>query len=238
MANVQTTGNSSVPAGDVLYKYGASSRTGTAGEATGAAGKASATEDPQNRFLKLLVTQLKNQDPLNPLDNAQMTSQLAQMSTVSGIEKLNTTLGGLVDSLGNSQTMQASAMIGKKVLVPGNKLALAGGQAVGGVKLEPPADEVTVSVLDANGKVVQSHKLGAQPAGVLDFVWDGKTDSGAASPDGNYTFKVDAVRGGAGVKVEALNVGTVSAVVRTGSGFQLDLGALGSVDFKSVQEIL
>ena len=145
MANVQTTGNSSVPANDVLYKYGASSRTGASGEA-------SSVDDQQNRFLKLLVTQLKNQDPLNPLDNAQMTSQLAQMSTVSGIEKLNTTLGGLVDSLGNSQTMQASAMIGKKVLVPGNKLALAGGQAIAGVGLASPADEVTVSVLLPPGR--------------------------------------------------------------------------------------
>ena len=224
--NVQSTG-----ATDPLYKYGSTSRNTGSNEVNTA-------EDAQNRFLKLLVTQLKNQDPLNPLDNAQMTSQLAQMSTVSGIEKLNSTLSGLVDSLGNSQTMQASAMIGKKVLVPGNKMLLAGGMAIGGISLASPADEVTVSVLDVNGKVVQSQKLGPQAAGVLDFGCDGKTESGATAPDGNYTFKVDAVRNGAGVKVEALNIGTVSAVVRTSSGFQLDLGPLGSVDFSKVQEIL
>ena len=224
--NVQSTG-----ATDPLYKYGSTSRNTGSNEVNTA-------EDAQNRFLKLLVTQLKNQDPLNPLDNAQMTSQLAQMSTVSGIEKLNSTLSGLVDSLGNSQTMQASAMIGKKVLVPGNKMLLAGGMAIGGISLASPADEVTVSVLDVNGKVVQSQKLGPQAAGVLDFGWDGKTESGATAPDGNYTFKVDAVRNGAGVKVEALNIGTVSAVVRTSSGFQLALGPLGSVEFSKVQEIL
>lgn len=234
MATVQSTGSGSQsPAAstDVLYKYGSTSQT--------SAGKGAASvDDQQNRFLKLLTTQLRNQDPLNPLDNAQMTSQLAQMSTVSGIEKLNTTLGGLVDSLGNSQTMQASAMIGKKVLVPGNKFPLVGGVAQAGVNLSAPADQVTVSVLDASGKVVQSQSLGPQKAGVIDFGWDGMTDSGAKAPDGNYTFKVDAVRGGSGVKVDALNIGTVSAVVRSNGGFQLDLGSLGTVDFKSVQEIL
>lgn len=72
-----------------------------------------AAEEQQDRFLTLLVTQLKNQDPLNPMDNAEMTSQMAQMSTVSGIEKLNTTLNSLVDNIGTSQSMQAASMIGK-----------------------------------------------------------------------------------------------------------------------------
>ncbi len=89
----------------------------------------------QNRFLKLLTTQLKNQDPLNPMDNAQMTSQLAQMSTVSGIEKLNTTLGKMLDIYDSGQSMQAAGLIGKHVLVPGNTLPLAGGQALGGAML-------------------------------------------------------------------------------------------------------
>ena len=231
MATVQPTNGTPASATDALYKYGATSRPGSSTDAN-------SVEDQQNRFLKLLVTQLRNQDPLNPLDNAQMTSQLAQMSTVSGIEKLNTTLSGLVDGLGNSQAMQAAEMIGKKVLVPGNKLSLVGGQAQAGVNLGAAADQVTVSVMDASGKVLQSQTLGAQKAGVLDFVWDGMTDSGAKAPDGAYTFKVDAVRGGAPVTVDALNVGTVSALVRSKGGFLLDLGVMGTVDFKNVQEIL
>ena len=231
MATVQPTNGTPASATDALYKYGATSRPGSSTDAN-------SVEDQQNRFLKLLVTQLRNQDPLNPLDNAQMTSQLAQMSTVSGIEKLNTTLSGLVDGLGNSQAMQAAEMIGKKVLVPGNKLSLVGGQVQAGVNLGAAADQVTVSVMDASGKVLQSQTLGAQKAGVLDFVWDGMTDSGAKAPDGAYTFKVDAVRGGAPVTVDALNVGTVSALVRSKGGFLLDLGVMGTVDFKNVQEIL
>ena len=231
MANVQTTGNSSVPANDVLYKYGASSRTGASGEA-------SSVDDQQNRFLKLLVTQLKNQDPLNPLDNAQMTSQLAQMSTVSGIEKLNTTLTGLVDSFGNSQAMQASELIGKSVLVPGSGLSLIKEQAYGGVNLAADADQVKISILDKAGNVLQTQSLGDHKAGVMNFAWDGMTEAGSKAADGAYTFKVEAVRGGSTVKVDALQIGTVSALVRSKGGFLLDLGAQGTVDFKNVQQVL
>ena len=226
MATVQSTNSSS----DVLFKYGANSSSGTAG--------ANSTDEAQNRFLKLLVTQLKNQDPLNPLDNAQMTSQLAQMSTVSGIEKLNTTLNGLVDNIGNSQAMQASEMIGKRVLAPGSKLTLASGQAYGGLNLAAPADQVKLTIMDSAGKVLQTQSLGAQPAGVLNFAWDGMTESGAKSADGNYTFKVEATRGGSTVKVDALQIGTVSALVRSKDGFLLDLGPMGTVDFKNVQQVL
>ena len=195
-------------------------------------------EDPQDRFLKLLVTQLKNQDPLNPMDNAQMTSQLAQMSTVSGIEKLNTTLSTLVDNLGSSQSMQAADMIGKSVLVPGSQLVLKSGTAFAGINLASAADQVTMKVLDSTGAVIQTQKLGAQKAGVLDIAWDGTTDSGIKAADGAYTFTVEATQGSNQVTVDALQVGTVSALVRSKSGFLLDLGVLGQVDFKNVQQII
>lgn len=201
-------------------------------------GTTTAAEDPQDRFLKLLVTQLKNQDPLNPLDNAQMTSQLAQMSTVSGIEKLNTTLASLVDGFGNSQSMQAAGLIGKNVMVPGSQLALANGVAYGGVNLSAAADNVRVSILNAAGQVVQTQDLGARDAGVFNFAWDGKTDSDVQAANGMYKFSVEATQGGSKVAVDALQIGTVSALVRTSNGFLLDLGALGTVDFKNVQQIL
>ena len=210
--------------------------------AINAKGKSTATtttvEDSQDRFLKLLVTQLKNQDPLNPMDNAQMTSQLAQMSTVSGIEKLNTTLNTLVDNLGSSQSMQAADLIGKSVLVPGSQLALKSGSAFAGIKLASAADQVTLKVMDASGAVIKTEKLGAQKAGVIDIAWDGTTDSGVNASDGNYTFTVEATQGSTPVTVDALQLGTVSALIRSSSGFLLDLGALGQVDFKNVQQII
>lgn len=200
---------------------------------------ASATDQVQDRFLTLLVTQLKNQDPLNPLDNAQMTSQLAQINTISGIEKLNTTLGQMLDIYNNGQSMQAAEMIGKYVLVPGKGLPLQGGVAAGGAMLAQAADKVTVSVVDAAGAVLQTQELGARQAGSFTFTWDGKKSDGSTAADGNYSFKVTATRGNDKVSVDPLQVGMVNAVVRSGSsGFVLDLGALGNVAFKDVQQIL
>ena len=198
----------------------------------------SAMVEQEDRFLRLLTTQLRNQDPLNPMDNAQMTSQLAQMSTVSGIEKLNSTMNSLVESFGANQSMQAASMIGKSVLVPGAQLALSKGLAYGGVSLSESADQLKIQIMDSTGKILQTQDLGAQQAGVVNFAWDGKDDAGVAAPDGAYKISVQALRGGEKVKADALQVGTVSALVRSGGGFLLDLGALGRVEFNNVQQIL
>ena len=224
--NVQSTG-----ATDPLYKYGSTSRNTGSNEVNTA-------EDAQNRFLKLLVTQLKNQDPLNPLDNAQMTSQLAQINTISGIEKMNTTLGKMLDVYNAGQGMQAAGLIGKYVLVAGNNLTLANGQSAGGVLLKEAADQVTVSVLDGAGNVVQTQQLGAHDAGNLAFSWDGKKSDGTQMPAGNYRFSVSAVRGNSKVKATALQLGMVNAVTRSGSNFLLDLGQAGQVGFADVQQII
>ena len=231
MATVQTNNSVNDP-------FAAINAAASSGSSSKSSSSSSAMVEQEDRFLKLLTTQLRNQDPLNPMDNAQMTSQLAQMSTVSGIEKLNATLNTLVDSFGNNQSMQAAAMIGKSVLVPGTQLSLSNGLAFGGVSLSQSADQVTVKIVDSTGKVVQTQNLGAQKAGVINFAWDGKDDTGAKLADGTYKISVEAQAGGETVKAEALQVGTVSALVRSGGGFLLDLGALGRVDFNTVQQIL
>jgi flagellar basal-body rod modification protein FlgD len=224
-----TTVSSSASSSDIFTSFNTQS---------GSSASTSTTQDAQDRFLKLLVTQLQNQDPLNPLDNAQVTSQLAQISTVSGIEELNKSFSTLLGAYNESQSMQAAGLIGKTVLVPGSGLALTGGSAVGGVNLSGPADQVTVSITDASGKVIQTQTLGAQAIGTLDFSWDGKTAAGTTAPDGTYKFSVKATQGGADITANPLQMGTVSALVRGSSGFLLDLGALGIVDFKTVQQIL
>ena len=227
MATVQSTSSSS----DIYAAINANGKTSSSTTTNSA-------QDMQDRFLKLLTTQLKNQDPLNPMDNAQMTSQLAQMSTVSGIEKLNSTLNSMVESLANSQAMQSSGMIGKAVLVPGSNLTLSSGVAYAGANLSSAADQVKITILDSAGKVIQTQNLGAREAGSFTFAWDGTTDAGTKAADGAYKFKVEATQGNNSVTVGALQVGTVSALVRSASGFLLDLGALGTVDFKDVQQVL
>ena len=120
----------------------------------------STTDGVQDRFLKLLITQMQNQDPLNPMDNAQVTSQLAQISTVSGIDKLNSTILNMVSQFSAAQSMQAGSLIGRGVLAEGNDLQLSQGQAAGGMQLSEPADAVSVSIRDTNGFVVKTINLG------------------------------------------------------------------------------
>ena len=188
-------------------------------------------------FLKLMIAELQNQDPLNPLDNAAVTTQISQISTVTGIENLNATMQTLLSNFNDGQSMQAAGLLGKRVLVPGSRLALSDGEAGGGANLAGPADKVTLSILDAAGKVVQSRNLGAREAGSFSFTWDGQTDAGTAAPPGNYSFSITAVRGSESVAAETMQLGTVSALVRDKGAFQLELAGLGRVDFNKVQQI-
>lgn len=203
-----------------------------------AAKSSSTTQDMQNSFMTMLVTQLKNQDPLNPMQSAEMTSQLAQINTVSGIQQLNTTLNKLLSTFDSGQSMQAAAMIGKNVLVPGSNISLSSSQAVGGFELQGDADAVKVTIKDANGLVVNTVNMGAAKAGSHLYAWDGKTDSGATAADGTYTVTVEATQGSSKVVSTALQVGMVSAVVPGTNGFQIDAGTGALINYTDVRQIL
>ncbi len=193
----------------------------------------------EQRFLKLLTTQLNNQDPLNPLDNAQLTSQLAQMSTVSGVEKLNTTLQSLVDQSSSSQALQAAFLIGRTVLVPGSQVALSAGATTPfGIDLQGAADSVKATVVDAAGNTVRTFDLGAQAQGVKALSWDGKNDAGVQVADGAYTLKVSASAAGAAVTANALTLATVSSVAQSGTGVTLNLSNGGTASLSGVKQIL
>jgi flagellar basal-body rod modification protein FlgD len=207
----------------------------TMNPATTAAANANATQD---RFMKLLVTQMKNQDPLNPLDNAQVTSQLAQLSTVSGIDKMNTTLESMIASQQSGQAVQAAGMIGHGVLAPGKQLALASNTSVFGVDLAASAEKVKVTIRDVNGVAVHTMDLGAKDAGTLALTWDGVKDDGSKATDGAYTFDVAATAGTTSVSATALAFGQVSSVSTSTSGVKLNVTNLGAIGMNDVRQIL
>ena len=214
------------------------SATTAASQSTVPASSASVASDAQDRFLKLLVTQLKNQDPLNPVDNAQITSQMAQISTVSGIDKLNTTLQSMAASFNSAQSLQATSMIGHNVLAPGNVILLRGDSAVGGVELDAAADAVTVSILDASGQLLHKVNLGAQTAGLLSFQWDGATDSGTNAAAGNYSFNVEATSGSKKIGAAALAVGQVASVTTGKNGVMLNVSEIGAIALTDVRQVM
>ena len=199
----------------------------------------STSADSEQRFLKLLVTQLNNQDPLNPLDNAQLTSQLAQMSTVSGIEKLNSAFQSLLAQSGSNQVLQSAGLIGRTVLVPGHELALQPGvDAPFAVDVTGAAETVKVTITNAAGEVVRNVDLGALPPGVKTLSWDGRADNGAPVAAGVYTLNVGALGGGSVVAANALTYGKVSSVAQQGNGVALDLGAGRKASLSDVKLIL
>jgi len=199
----------------------------------------SATQGTEDRFLKLLVTQMKNQDPLNPLDNAQVTSQMAQLSTVTGIEKLNTSLSDMSKSFMANQSLQAATMIGHNVLVPGDAgLNLSSGKAAAGVDLQGPADTLVVAIKDQSGTVVRKIDLGGQAnAAAIPFAWDGKNDSGQTLADGKYTFDITAMQGANKVTADKLALSQVDSVTLGTAGVSLNVAGIGAVDAAKVKQI-
>lgn len=197
-----------------------------------------AIEEGQDRFLKLLITQLKNQDPLNPMDNSEITSQMAQISTVSGIDKLNTTLQAMAASFTANQSLQATAMIGHSVMAPGNALELRNGTAAGAVELAQGADMVAISIRDGSGQVLHTVDLGPQAAGILRFSWDGVVDSGVSAVPGSYSFAVEAVQGGNKIEATALALGQVDGVTQGKSGVFLNVHGIGEVALSDVKQVM
>lgn len=215
----------------------------------GQSGASDLTSATQSQFLTLLVTQLQNQDPLNPMDNAQVTSQIAQLSTVSGINQLNNTLLGLSGQMDMSQSMQAASLIGKDVLVPGEKVSLGSNVVDGvttkvatpfGIDLISDASKVVVTILDASGKAIRQMDIDEpQSAGVYSLQWDGMDDAGLPAGDGAYTVQVAAMDAeGSPVASEALTSGKVSSVAYASTGLQLELGLAGTYSLFDIRKIM
>ena len=147
----------------------------------------------QEAFLKLMTTQLKTQDPFDPVDNTQMVAQMAQFSSVAGISEMNASLKGISETLAGSRLGDAASWIGRSALVSTDIASqLSDGSYAGEITLPDSAASVTLNFVDANGQVVHSEDLGTQAAGTLAFQWDGKSSDGSSAASGPLRLQVSA----------------------------------------------
>jgi flagellar basal-body rod modification protein FlgD len=203
---------------------------GAFGVTPGTPNAANASTATGERFLKLLVAQMQNQDPLNPLDNAQVTSQLAQINTVNGIEAVNTNLQAMTGRLLQLQTLQGASLVGRDVTIAGNGLAVQGGSGVGGFELLGAADRVQIEILSPAGQVVDTLDLGSLAFGRHAFEWPADK-----LPDGApYAFRVVATNGAAPVPVTPLMRDRVEAVRTVGDQLLLETTRIGTVPYGQV----
>jgi len=163
---------------------------------------------------------------------------MAQLSTVTGIDKLNATLQALSDSMTSNQSLQAASMIGHGVLVPGKGIDLSNGNGYGGVDLAQSVDNVNIAIYDKAGALVRNMQLGAQSAGLVNWQWDGRDNSGASVANGSYTFTADATQAGNKVDAPTLQFGMVNSVTQDKQGVALSVGQLDGIALSQVRQIL
>jgi len=210
---------------------------GVNGKSTSASGSTSSVDEVQDRFMTLLVTQMKNQDPLNPMDNAQVTSQMAQLSTVTGIDKLNSTVETMIASLQGGQSYQAANMIGHNVLFSGNQVINNGSGGVFGIDLPSGADTAVVTIKDGSGATVRTITLGANQPGTAAVSWDGANNNGTMAANGNFTFDVKAMIGSQSISANPLSYAQVASISNETTGLKLNLSSGDKVSTSAVKEI-
>lgn len=215
----------------------ATSATSSTPSTTAAAATASASDvnASQDRFMTLLVAQLKNQDPMNPMDNAQMTSQMAQINTVTSIQQVNETLKNMADQFTGLQVLQGASLVGHPVLLEGNTLPQdSTGVAGGAIELAGRADTVKVEILSPAGQVLDTLNLGAQDAGRHAFNWDVSSYQGTGEP----SFRVSATLAGKTVDTTSLVRDQVLSVGSENGAMTVQLQGRGAVAYSSIKAIL
>jgi len=221
--------NSSVKTNSTSDSLGAATNAATGNKELG-----------KDAFLQLLVTQLKNQNPLEPQDNGEFVAQLAQFSSLEGITTLNETVSGIAGNYNSSQALQASSLVGRSVIAPGDKAVVDTSKSLNGTVVVPAAvSSLTVKIMDKDGKTVRTIDLGSQKSGNSAFIWDGKNDAGTTVESGTYTFAASTTIDGKATSLITNLPATVSSVTisQTGGELMLNLAGLGSIALSKVQTI-
>ncbi len=209
--------------------------------ATPEAGNKANDELGQAEFLELMTAQLKYQDPLKPMENGDFLGQMAQFGTVSGINDLNASINTMSASFQSNQALQASTLVGRRVLVPAQAGMLADGESLqGAVELEQPANRVVITIQNAVGQLVHRSELGVQAAGLVDFSWNGTDAGGNRLPAGEYRIAAEVHRGGEVTSGATLAVVDVESVTLGAGGQDLTLSVtgLGDIGMGQVRKIM
>tara|TARA_R110002096_G_scaffold130643_5_gene279965 strand:- start:58787 stop:59455 length:669 start_codon:yes stop_codon:yes gene_type:complete len=195
----------------------------------------------QEDFLTLMITQFQNQDPFEPMDNGEFLGQLAQFSTVNGISSLNDSFAGLSGSMQDNQALQAAGLVGHSVLAVTDIGHLADDADLNGaLEIESSASNVQIDITDESGALVQQLNLGQQPAGLVNFSWDGVAADGSRADTGHYRVSARVIRGtniesAATViesKIESVTLG------QYGDGMSLNLAGGQSMPLGQVYQII
>lgn len=192
-------------------------------------------------FLRLMTEQLKNQDPLKPLSNAEFVSQMAEMSTAQGVGDLETAMGAMAASINGDQALRGAALIGRNALIETDRLALGadadGALSASGVAAAPGAGLITVDITSANGALVRRLQVQAQGAGDVAFQWDGTNAQGQAVAPGTYLMRASF---GSGRDAQAVGTGTmapIESVTLDPQGMLLNLRGLGTAPLSAIRRI-
>lgn len=191
-------------------------------------------------FISLMVAQLKNQDPTDPQDSSEFVAQLAQFSSVSGIQEMNSSMSTLVDELRSSQALSATSLVGHDVLLSADSMQVGSGEQVSGAVETPEgASTINIVVSDASGQVVRQFSVAASDD-LTSFTWDGLDDSGQQVEAGEYSFSANADVYGTSEAAGTLLTSEVTSVTIDSSTNTLVLNtrSLGSVSLSDVRQVI
>ncbi|MGD8784117.1 MAG: flagellar hook assembly protein FlgD [Thioalkalispiraceae bacterium] len=204
----------------------------------------------QEDFMKLMMAQMKHQDPTKPMENAEFITQMAQFSSVKGLKEIKDSFNTLANALQSSQALQASSMVGRKVLIPGDTTALAAeGIMRGGLEMPSPSESVRVKIFNKSGEQVHTIDLGERGKGNVQFKWDGVIakanpevpgSEDVVAPPGVYTVQAEAMIDGEPQSVKTFVVDKVASVslAKDNKGVTLNLANAGATTLADIQEII
>lgn len=202
-------------------------------------GEPAQNELGQDAFMQLMITQMNNQDPLNPAENSEFVAQLAQFSSVEGITNLNTKVGEMASSFQSSQALQASALVGRSVRVTSDLSQLTDTKSVEGTaNLPVNTSQVTARYFDNANQLVHEEIMGPKQAGTFDFAWNGTLDDGNKAPNGDYRVEVTALVNGQQQQLPTqVNANVDSVTLGGDAGVTLNVRGVGPIPVSNVEEI-